>query len=307
MKILVTGGVGFIGSHVVDLLVENNYDICVIDNLSHGKIEYINPKAKFYKCDILNQDILNILQIEKPEIIIHLAAQVNASESVINPLKDAKVNIIGTINLLEAAKKAGVKKILYSSSAAVFGEPEYLPIDEKHPLDMISGYGVSKHTVEHYLSVYKKLYNISYIVLRYANVYGPRQDASAEGGVVSIFCDKILNDEVPYIYGTGEQTRDFVYVKDVAKANLLSIRSDKEGIFNVCTNKKTSINELFKMIMNMLNKNVKPLYTTKRDGDIDNSYMSYEKIFNNIGWKPDYEIIEGMRETIQFYKNNINY
>lgn len=302
MKAMVTGGAGFIGSHIVDLLLENNYEVCIIDNLSHGKIQNVNPKAKFYKYDILNKDIFNIFQIEKPDIVVHEAAQISTADSIIDPIKDAKINIIGTLNVLEAAKSVKVSKIVYSSSAAVFGEPKYLPVDEEHPLNMVSNYGASKHVVEHYLEIYRNLYNINYVVLRYSNVYGPRQDSLAEGGVISIFCDKVLKDESPYIYGDGEQTRDFIYVKDVAKANLLAIESDSEGIFNVSSNNSVSINELFKTIASILNKSLKPIYTEKRDGDLINSYMSYEKIFKQIGWEPQYGIIEGLKETIESYK-----
>lgn len=306
MKVMVTGGAGFIGSHIVDLLLENNYEVCIIDNLCHGKIQNVNPKAKFYKYDLLDRDVFNIFQMEKPEIVIHEAAQVSTANSIINPIEDAQINIIGTLNLLEAAKNVKVRKVIYSSSAAVFGEPNYLPIDEEHPLKMISNYGVSKHVVEHYLSVYKKLYNISYVILRYSNVYGPKQDSSAEGGVVSIFCDKVLKNESPYIYGDGEQTRDFIYVKDVARANLLAIQSKSEGIFNVSSSQKLSINKLLKYISNILNKNITPIYSKKRYGDIKDSLITYNKIFREIGWKPEYEILEGLKETIEFYKNSIN-
>lgn len=302
MKVIVTGGAGFIGSHIVDLLFENNYEVCVIDNLNHGKAENVNPKVKFYKCDILSNNILNIFRSEKPDIVIHQAAQISTTKSISNPMKDAEINIMGTLNLLESARSINVKKVIYSSSAAVFGEPKYLPIDEEHPVDMVSHYGVSKHVVEHYLSVYKKLYNINYVILRYSNVYGPRQDSSAEGGVVSIFCDKVLKNESPYIYGDGEQTRDFIYVKDVAKANLLAIKGNIEGIFNVSSNEKISINQLFKTIISTLNKKIEPIHVKERDGDLTNSYMTYEKIFNKLGWKPEHKVIDGIKETIEFYK-----
>ncbi|WML35847.1 NAD-dependent epimerase/dehydratase family protein [Clostridium sp. OS1-26] len=303
MKVMVIGGAGFIGSHIVDLLVENNYEVCIIDNLSRGKMKNVNSKAKLYIYDILDKNILNIFEMEKPDIIVHQAAQISAVNSIIDPIKDAEINIIGTLNLLEAAKSVKIKKFIYSSSAAVFGEPKYLPIDEEHPLDMISNYGVSKHVAEHYLSVYKKLYNINYVILRYSNVYGPRQDSSAEGSVISIFCDKVLKGESPYIYGDGSQTRDFIYVKDVAKANLLAVENDIEGIFNVSSNKKISINQLLKYICNILNKSIRPIYIRKRDGDIKDSLITYNKIFSEIGWKPKYEILEGLKKTIEFYKN----
>lgn len=300
-----TGGAGFIGSHTVDLLIKNDYEVCVIDNLAHGKKSNINSKAKFYKIDIRDKGILDILKNEKPEFIVHNAAQISVFKSIENPIDDADININGTLNILEAARKTDVKKIIYSASAAIFGEPEYLPIDEKHSLNMISNYGVSKHTVEHYLKVYKKLYDMDYIILRYSNVYGPRQDSSGEGGVVAIFCEKIIKNESPYIFGDGTQTRDFVYVKDVARANLMAIKSNKIGVFNVCTNTKISVKKLFYCIKNIIdNKDIKPIYTGERYGDIKNSYMSYKKILNEIGWSPEYNIVKGLKETIKFYSQN---
>ncbi|MBX4270560.1 NAD-dependent epimerase/dehydratase family protein [Clostridium estertheticum] len=305
MKVLITGGAGFISSHIADLLIENNYDVCVIDNLSHGKIRNLDPKAKFYNVDIREKEVFDIFEKEKPDVVVHNAAQISVSNSVENPLEDASINIIGTINILEASRQFGVKKIIYPASAAIFGEPEYLPIDEKHPLNMISPYGVSKHTVEHYLGVYKKSYNIDYVVLRYSNVYGPRQDSSGEGGVVSIFCEKLINGQAPFIYGDGEQIRDFVYVKDVAEANLMAIEKNKSGIYNVCTNSKTTINNLFGYIRDLIGKDISPVYVKEREGDIKNSYMTYDKIGNEIGWRPEYAIHSGLKETLEYYLDNI--
>ncbi len=299
MKVLITGGAGFIGSHIVDLLIENKYDVSIIDNLSHGKVDNLNPKATFYKVDIRDSEIESIFLHEKPEILIHHAAQISVEKSIIDPILDSHINIIGSINLFEAARKSGVKKIVYPSSAAIFGEPKKLPIDENHPLDMISGYGVSKHTVEHYLNVYKKIYGIEYIVFRYSNVYGLRQDSKGEGGVISIFADKFAKNSKPIIYGNGEQTRDFVYIKDVAVANLVAIRSSKAGIFNVCTNEETSINNLFKLFNQILDKDFIPEYQNEREGDIKKSYMSYEKINKELGWTPKYRLKDGLEEMIR--------
>ncbi|MBP2031539.1 UDP-glucose 4-epimerase [Clostridium algifaecis] len=302
MKVLVTGGAGFIGSHIVDLLIKNNYEVCIIDDLSHGNIDNINSKAKFYKYNIKSSNLINIFKIEKPEVIIHEAAKISVSDSIKYPIKDAETNIIGTLNVLEAARKTNIKKIIYSSSSAVFGKAEYFPIDENHPLNTISNYGVSKQASENYLKVYKELYGLNYIILRYSNVYGPRQKSSGESGVIPIFCMKILKDKSPFIYGDGNQTRDFIYVKDVARANLLSIQNNLSGIFNVSSNKSISINQLFKYISSILNKNISPIYKRKINGDIENSLISYKKIFNELGWKPKYTILEGLKETIEFYK-----
>lgn len=305
MKILVTGGAGFIGSHIVDLLIKNNYDVCIIDDLSHGNIANVNPKATFYKCNIKSNKLINILRIENPEVIIHEAAEISVSDSIMYPIKDAETNIIGTLNILEGARKINVKKIIYASSSAVFGKAMYFPIDENHPSNMISNYGVSKQTAENYLKVYKKLYGLNYIILRYSNVYGPRQKSSGQGGVIPIFCREILKNNSPFIYGDGNQTRDFIYVKDVAKANLLSAQSNLSGIFNVSSNKSISINQLFKYISSILNKNIIPIYKEKMNGDIKDSLISNKKIFNKLGWKPEYKILEGLKETVQFYKSHV--
>lgn len=303
MKILITGGAGFIGSNITDLLVSKGYEVVIIDDLSHGKKRNINPKAKFYQCDIRSADILQIFKNEKPQVLIHEAAQISVPNSVNDPINDASINIIGTLNLLEACRKTGVKRVIYPASAAIFGEPEYLPIDESHPLNMTSGYGVTKHTVEHYLKVYKSLYNIDFVALRYSNVYGPRQDFSGEGGVVAIFCEKLIKGETPYIYGDGEQIRDFVYVKDVAKANLMAITSGDNEIFNVSTNFMITVNDLLKVINSALGKEIKAVYAEARPGDIRNSYMRYDKIKETLGWTPDYNLKRGIKETIEYYKS----
>lgn len=299
MKILVTGGAGFIASHIVDELLISGHEVAIVDSITHGKTNNINVDARFYEMDIRSEKILGALKEFKPEVIIHNAAQISVPKSIANPLEDASVNILGSINVLEAAKQAGVRKIIYPASAAIFGQPSYLPIDEAHPLNMISGYGVTKHTVEHYLSVYKELYGMEYFIMRYSNVYGPRQDSSGEGGVVSIFSEKLIKGERPYIYGDGEQIRDFIYVKDIVKANIVALETNKTGIYNVCTCHKTTVNQLYKIINDLLGKNIEPIYAKEREGDIRDSYMSYKKIFDEIGWKPKYDINQGIAETLE--------
>ncbi|WP_027633524.1 NAD-dependent epimerase/dehydratase family protein [Clostridium hydrogeniformans] len=301
MKILVTGGAGFIGSNIVDGFIENGHDVVVVDNLSHGKRGNLNSKVKFYNLDIRDKELNKIFESERPEVVCHHAAQISVPKSVDNPIEDADINIIGSLNLLECCRLYGVKKVIYPASAAIFGEPIYLPIDENHPLDMMSGYGVTKHTLEHYLKVYKELYNINYTVMRYANVYGPRQDSTGEGGVVAIFCEKILENEVPTIFGNGEQTRDFVFVKDVVEANIKALTELDNEIYNVATNTKISIDDLFNMVCNILNKDMKPVYGEERAGDIRHSYMTYKKINEACGWKPQYSLENGIKETINYY------
>ena len=249
MRILVSGGAGFIGSHIVDRLIELKHHVCIVDNLFTGKEDNINNEATFYKCDITEMEKLKIIfKVEKPEVVIHHAAQIDIQTSLKNPALDAKINIIGTINILECCREFGVRKIIYPSSAAVYGKPKYLPVKENHEVNPISFYGISKHTPEHYIKAYSQLYGIKYIIFRYANVYGERQDPKGEGGVVSIFVDKLLNNETPFIFGNGEQTRDFIYVKDIAEANILALYKGDNEIMNISSNKATTVNELFMLM-----------------------------------------------------------
>ncbi|WP_019907474.1 SDR family oxidoreductase [Thermoanaerobacter indiensis] len=302
MKVLVTGGTGFIGSHIVDLLIENGHGVVIVDNLSTGKEEFINKKAIFYKKDITDDDLYEIFKKEKPDYVIHQAAQIDVQKSIDNPLFDAKVNILGTVNLLEYCRKSGVKKIVYASSAAVYGNPECLPIDEGHKINPISYYGISKHTPEHYFEVYSQLYGLKYTILRYANVYGIRQDPKGEGGVISIFIDKMLKGERPIIFGDGNQTRDFVYVKDVAKANLLALEKGDNEVVNISTNKPTSINELVDLMNKIMNTSLMPIYAEPRKGDIMHSYLDNKKALDVLGWRPEYSLEDGLRETIEYYR-----
>ncbi|HHW58009.1 MAG TPA: SDR family oxidoreductase [Clostridia bacterium] len=302
MKVLVTGGAGFIGSHIVDLLIENGYEVVIVDNLSTGKEEFINKKAVFYKKDITDDDLYEIFEKEKPDYVIHQAAQIDVQRSIDDPVFDAKVNILGTVNLLESCRKSGIKKVIYASSAAVYGNPEYLPIDEGHRINPISSYGISKHTAEHYFEVYSQLYDLKYTILRYANVYGIRQDPKGEGGVISIFTDKMLKGERPVIFGDGNQTRDFVYVKDVAKANLLALERGDNEVVNISTGKPTSINELVEIMNKIMNTSLKPIYTEPRKGDIMHSYLDNKKALDVLGWRPEYSLEDGLKETIEYYK-----
>jgi len=297
MKVLVTGGAGFIGSHLVDEALEEGYDVVTIDNLNNGKLENLNKDAKFYKVDIVDIDNLSLVfEKEKPDYVIHLAAQISLRESLKNPIYDAEQNILGSINILECCRKFNVKKVVYASSAAVYGFPKYLPVDEKHPINPFSPYGVSKHTVEHYLQYYHENFEIDYIILRYSNVYGERQDPLGEAGVIAIFIDKLKKGERPIIFGDGEQTRDFIYAKDVVEANLLALEKETENkVFNISTNTETSVNELFKKIKEIMNSNINPIYKNPikevRNIRLDNSLAEKE-----LNWKPKVELNEGLKK-----------
>lgn len=302
MKVLVTGGAGFIGSHIVDGLVKLNHEVSIIDNLYTGSEKNINKNAKFYRCDITNKETLKLVfELERPQVVIHHAAQIDVQTSLRRAKFDAKVNIGGTINILECCREFKVRKIVYPSSAAVYGDPKYLPIDENHPINPISFYGVSKHTPEHYIKIYSELYDIKYTIFRYANVYGERQGAKGEGGVISIFIDKFLNGEAPVIFGDGDQTRDFIYVKDVAKANILAIDKGDNEILNISTNTQVSINKLFEIMREIFDAKIMTIYRKPRDGDIKDSYLDNIKSKMTIGWNNEYGLQEGLKETIDYY------
>lgn len=304
MRVLVTGGAGFIGSHIVEQCITNGYHTVVLDNLSTGKKENIHPKAKFYGEDIGSQQVFSILVKERINAVFHQAGQTYVSISLKNPSKDALVNIIGTINLLDACRRAKIQKVIYASSAAVYGNPLYLPIDENHSLEPQSGYGISKQIPERYLALYKQLYELDYTVLRYSNVYGPRQDASGEGGVVAIFIDKLIKGEAPCIFGDGEQTRDFVYVEDVVRANLLALYRGSGQVVNISSGKQSTINELISLVKKVGNFSVDSQFVAERAGDIRDSYLDPRKAKEVLGWAANTNLAEGIEKTLHYYIKN---
>jgi UDP-glucose 4-epimerase len=306
MKILVTGGAGFIGSHIVDTFINAGFDVSVIDNLSTGNEKNLNPKAKFYKADICDKNISEIFAKEKFDIVNHHAAQMDVRYSVKDPTFDANTNILGTINLLQNSIQNGVKRFMFASTGgAVYGEQEYFPADEKHPTNPLSPYGISKLSVEHYLYFYKVQFNLNYTILRYANIYGPRQNPKGEAGVVAIFTSKFLKGEQPIINGTGEQTRDYVFVRDVAKANLLTHNLNKSEIFNIGTGKETSVVQLFTMLRKIIGKDVPERHGSQAPGEQMRSVITSDKIYKEINWRPSITLPEGLHNTVEFFKNSI--
>jgi UDP-glucose 4-epimerase len=304
MKVIVTGGAGFIGSNLVDRLIKEGFDTYVIDNLSTGKQQFINPKAKFYKADILDiQEMELIFEEVKPKAVFHLAAQIDVQTSIQRPAIDAQTNILGTINVIELCKTYK-SKLIYSSSAAVYGTPQFLPVGEQHPINPLSNYGISKYTPELYIRCSAQLYNLKYTILRYSNVYGPRQIPKGEGGVISIFINKIMNNEVPVIFGDGKQTRDFIYVEDVVSANLSALTSDKNGTYNISRKERLSINEIVEILNETLNKNNVPEYKPERLGDITHSCLDNQLAKTELNWEPNYSISDGLTKTCQFYLKN---
>ena len=268
MKILVTGGAGFIGSHVVDAMLAVGHEVVIVDDLSTGRKRNLNPGAKFYQMDIRDPGLADVFERERPEVVDHHAAQMDVRRSVADPLFDADVNVRGTLNLLEAARTHGTRKVIYvSTGGAAYGEPKYLPCDEDHPIDPICQYGVSKHVVEHYLFVYQYLYGLDYTVLRYPNVYGPRQDPHGEAGVVAIFTGKMLAGEPVTINGTGEQERDYVYVADCARANVLALNQGAGTIYNLGSNRGTTVNLLFSTLANIIGYSAEPKFGPPKAGE----------------------------------------
>ncbi len=304
MKLLVTGGAGFIGSNLVDALVEK-YDVVVMDNLSTGKIEFINKKAKFYNCDVSNSEhVKKVFEIEKGfDYIFHLAAQVSVPDSVNDPITDAQTNILGILNLLQECKKFKPKKFIFSSSGgAIYGEAKTLPTPETYPIVPISPYGISKYVSENYLYFFNKEFNINYTVLRYANIYGPRQGVSKESGVISIFVQRFLENEKPTIFGDGSAVRDYVYVKDVVKANILAMDHADTQSVNISTKTGTTVKELFYKLNDVFNKNWDPIYGSPRKGDIHTSILDNSKAVDVLNWTPDYSLEKGLLETVEFFK-----
>ncbi|MDA2935682.1 NAD-dependent epimerase/dehydratase family protein [Patescibacteria group bacterium AH-259-L05] len=330
MKILVTGGAGFIGSHLVDSLIQNRHKVYIIDDLSTGLKKNINPKAKFFKIDIRDKKVNEIFISEKPDIVFHCAAQINLRASLESPVFDADVNILGSLNVIENAQKYKVKKIIFSSTGgAIYGETKKIPTLESYTAQPTSPYGLSKLTVEKYLKIYYNLdkdiipfkfqgsdkvalsatksgsykqFGLDYVVLRYANVYGPRQNVLAEAGVIAIFILNILNNKPCTINGSGRQTRDYVYVEDVVRANLLALGGNKIGIYNVGTGKQTSVNQIFKKLTQFTNSKISKKYEPPIKGELQRSALDWEKIKRELGWKPKIDLNTGLKLTIDWFK-----
>jgi UDP-glucose 4-epimerase len=305
MKVLVTGGAGFIGSHVVDNYINNGYQVVIVDDLSTGRKSNLNQEAIFYQLDIRDPEIAGVFEKERPDYINHHAAQMDVRRSVVDPLFDADVNIRGSINLMENARKYGIKRFVYiSTGGAVYGEPEYLPCDEDHPINPICPYGASKHTVEHYLFMYHANYGLPYTVLRYPNVYGPRQDPHGEAGVVAIFTGQMLAGEQVVINGDGEQERDFVYVGDCAQANLLALTQENtNGIYNLGSELGTTVNEIFSCLAEITGYPKDPQYGPGKLGETRRIFLKAEKARETLHWAPKVSLEEGLQQTVEYFRS----
>ncbi|HAJ32302.1 MAG TPA: UDP-glucose 4-epimerase [Candidatus Atribacteria bacterium] len=336
--VLVTGGAGFIGSHIVDLLIKNNYKVVIVDDLSSGREENINQRARFHKLDIRDQKgLVKVFEQEKPDYVCHEAAQISVSFSVRDPLFDAQTNILGSLNLLQCCVNYQVKGIAFASSGGtIYGEPEHFPITEDYPFSPQSPYGISKVAVEHYLDFYQKNCHLPHVALRYGNVYGPRQDPYGEAGVIAIFIERMLKGEIPTINGDGEYIRDYIYVEDVAQANLLALQNmvklskvvqkkEKEKTkeeekkesevkagaevkfngFNLGTGISVSVNEIFYLLKEIIKFPHSAHYGPPRAGDLRKNILDCHLIKDVLGWQPKFDFSAGLEKTVNWFKENI--
>ncbi|EMI09529.1 NAD-dependent epimerase/dehydratase family protein [Anoxybacillus gonensis] len=304
MKVLITGGAGFIGTFTKELLVKEGHDVIIVDNLITGSMTNISQDDIFIHEDIRNEALHDKLDCFKIDAIIHLAAQTSVPQSIDDPLFDMSENIEGTIKMLQLAKKLGVKTFIFASSAAVYGDNERCPLTEDERLVPSSPYGISKMCGENYVKFFCEMNDINYVILRYANVYGPKQTNDGEGGVIKVFFDKIAKGETPVIFGDGNQTRDFIYVEDVARAHLFALQSSKSGIYNVSTNVETTINDLVYFIAKEFGERISPTYKNARPGDIYRSCLDNKKIISSFGWEPIYTVEDGISKTYEIITSN---
>ena len=310
MRILVSGGAGFIGSHTVDALIAaGGHEISIIDDLSAGKRGQINPRARFYQTDVRDAAAVRAMfERERPEILVHLAAQMDVRRSVADPAFDAQVNLVGFLNLIEAGRANGLRRVVFSSTGgAIYGEQESFPCNEDHPLRPVSPYGVAKLATEKYLFFYHVQYGIDYVAMRYANVYGPRQDPHGEAGVVAIFCGRILEDRPVTVYGDGNQTRDYVFVGDVVRANVAAVASTVSGAFNIGTGIETNVNQLYAALAQIAGTNRAPEYGPARPGEQMRSVILPARAQKELGWRPQVELPEGLAETLRYFRERASH
>ena len=305
MKVVVTGGAGFIGSHIVDSYVAAGHEVLVVDNLSTGARKNVHQQAQLYTLDILDPSLPKVFSEFSPEVLSHHAAQVDLRLSVEDPIMDARINILGIVHVLEACKKARVKRVIFASSGgALYGEQETFPAGESHPTRPESPYGVAKLTGEYFLSYYQKVLGIQYVAFRYSNVYGPRQSALGEAGVVAIFVDRLLQGKTATINGDGKQTRDYVYVSDVLQANLLALETSFSGALNIATGVETDLETLFALLREQIDSNARVTYGPRKLGDVARSCLDSSRARELLGWSPRMALDAGLDETIRYYRRS---
>ena len=309
MRILVTGGAGFIGSHIVDACCKAGHTISILDDLSTGRKQNINPKATFYEGDLRDGSLVGrILREREIEVICHQAAQIDVRRSVSDPVFDASVNVLGALTLFESALRHGVRRVVFASSGgAIYGDQDYFPADELHPTRPISPYGIAKLVTEQYLYYYHAVHGMSVVNLRYANVYGPRQNPEGEAGVVAIFTGKMLKGEHPVINGDGEQTRDYVFVGDVVRANLLALDREGWNIYNVGTGIESDVNMIFDAVRRFTGAACEERHGEAKKGEQLRSVLTYARIERELGWKPSTKLEEGLRLTVEYFRTSVGH
>jgi UDP-glucose 4-epimerase len=306
MRIVVTGGAGFIGSHIVDAYVAEGHDVVVIDNLwAHGggRRDNLNPRASFVHMDIRDESVQRIFHEVKPEIVCHHAAQHSVAIGARDPQFDANVNVIGMLNVLDAAVACGTRKVIFASSAATYGDVTSLPVDENSPQRPISPYGITKMVTEHYLRFYKSEHGLDYTALRYGNVYGPRQDPNGEAGVIAIFIGKFLGHEGVRIDSDGEQTRDYVFVRDVVRANVAALTQGSGEIYVIGTGVQTSVNQVYQALVTATGFEAPVTHAPRRPGDARAIYFDPAKAARELHWSADATLVAGMTETVAFFRD----
>ena len=306
MRILVTGGAGFIGSHVVDILVAEGHQVSTVDNLwelGGGRMKHVNPQAQFYKVDVRDAALVDIFEQERPEAVCHLAAQHSVKISGDDPVHDAQVNVLGLVNLLQCCTRFGTRKVVFSSSGAIYGTVDEMPINENTPQRPQSPYGITKMASEYYLRFWREAHGLDFTSLRYGNVYGPRQDPTGEAGVIAIFAHAILRGEPVRIDWDGEQQKDYVYVRDVARSNLLALTGGSGEPFCIATGRGTSVNALYRGLAGIIGHEVEIVHAPKRPGDVYLSYFDCRKAEEQIGWKAEVDLEEGLHLTVDYFRS----
>lgn len=299
MNILVTGGAGFIGSHLVDRLIADGHNAAVVDILATGKRANVNPQAAFFEIDIRSPALAAAFESARPEVVFHVAAHASVSESVRDPVHDAEVNVLGTLNVLQQCTAYGVGRVVFcSTGGALYGEPETLPADEEHPVRPLSPYGASKAAAEAYVQTACSLSGIRYTILRYGNVYGPRQDPFGEAGVVAIFANAMMRGQRPTIFGDGSQERDYVYVDDVVQANVLALGQDENGVYNIGTGEGTTVTQVFDALAGATDYDGSPEHAAERPGDVHRIYLDVRRAERGLGWRAAVPLDEGIRRTV---------
>ena len=307
MRVLVTGGAGFIGSHVVDALLGEGHSVAVVDDLSKGTPENIDPRARLYQASITDTESLErVFADVRPQIVDHHSAQTDVRASMADPLSDARVNVLGTLNLLQLSVKHDVTRFIFASTCAVYSEPSYMPMDESHPVKPQSGYGMSKHAAEGYITLYGDAYGLKYKIFRYGNVYGPRQNPKGEAGVVAIFAGQLLTGQQSTIFGDGNKTRDYIYVGDIARANLMAVDSSGDfSVFNLASGLEVSDDEIFHAVRDAVGATVSPVYAQKRPGEAERVSLDISKAEKLLGWKPTVALGEGVKRTVAYYAKRL--